>query len=89
MLFYNIVGKEKEGSRGGVRLSEEKEREGDCQKHYTISKRCAAHRALIAGEGGVRVRKPRGEGPGELFKEGGLIYQDPRIEKKVDAALRW
>lgn len=60
MLFYNIVGKERE----------EKEREGDCQKHYTISKRCTAHRALIAGREGCGSENREEKGPVSCLKRG-------------------
>lgn len=87
VLFYNIVGKERE--RQSERVGK-RQREGDCQKHYTISKRPVhSPQSFDSGQGGVRVRKTQGEGPGELFKEGSVIYRDPHIGKKVGWMQLW
>lgn len=61
-------------------ISRERRREKGETARNTIryqSTQCTAKRALIAGQGGVRVR---GTQAGELYKEGSGIYQGPHTE---------
>lgn len=72
------------------RRERERKREGDCQKHYMISKRPVhSQQSFDSGQGGVRVRKTQGEGLSELFKEGSVIYRDPHIEGRVGWMKLW
>lgn len=68
------------------RKKRERERETARNTIQYQSGQCRANRALIAGREGYgsdkkKKKKKQGEGLCELFKEGGVIYRDPHIQR--------